>query len=62
MERDRDVYYRKWFNLRIDGKDIRAQCIDIEYEGDLGPLFLMKAKWGKKFWMTRREIRNNVIN
>ena len=63
MDRDRDVYYKKWFDLRIEGKNIRAQCIDIEFEGIQGPLFLMKGKgpFAQKFWLTRRELRQYTI-
>ncbi len=63
MDRDRDVFFKKWFNLRINGKAMRAQCVDIEYEGDLGPLFLMKQDgiFGKKFWLTRREIKGYTV-
>lgn len=55
-------YLNEWFDLQFDGKPRRAKCIDIEFEGELGPLFLMKTKYGKKFWMTRRELRENEAN
>ena len=53
----REQYLNRWFELDYDNKIQRAKCVDIEFESDLGPLFLMKTKWGKRFWMTRRELK-----
>lgn len=53
-------YYHQWFNVEVDGIIRRAKCIDIEFDGGLGPLFLMMYRNGETFWMTREEIKNNT--
>lgn len=56
------TYLNKWFAFDFNGTLRRAQCVDIEF-GDigLGPLFLMRSKYGNLFWLTRREINEHVI-
>lgn len=61
MAGEHNVYLNKWFNLDFNGTSRRAKCIDIEFEGDLGPLFLMKTKWGNKFWLTSRELKFHTV-
>jgi len=57
------TFLNSWFTLDFDGTIRRAQCIDIEFQTGLGPIFLMKTKFGNKFWLTRREIKDHeVIN
>lgn len=49
-------YKNGWFILDFNGALTRAKCIDIEFEGGLGPLFLMQTNYGDKFWATRKEL------
>lgn len=54
-------YKDKWYVLNFDGVIRRAKCIDIEFEGGLGPLFLMETSFGNRFWLTKREMKDHSI-
>lgn len=59
----RNKFLNQWFTFDFNGVIRRAQCIDIEFETDLGrPLFLMKSRLGNKFWLTRGEIEDHEVN
>lgn len=57
------TYINKWFNLDFNGTIRFAQCIDVEfgYLG-LGPLMLMQTRYGNKFWLTRKEFKEQSMN
>lgn len=57
---DKRRYKGKWYNLNFNGVLRRAKCVDIEFEGGLGPLFLMETSFGNKFWLTRRELNEHA--
>lgn len=52
-------YLNKWFDLNLGGIFRRAKVVDIEFEGGLGPLFLMKPNKGEKFWLTNKELKHH---
>ena len=54
-------YLNKWFSFSFDGTFRRAKCIDIEFESPVGPIFLMKTKFGNTFWLTRKEIKHHEV-
>lgn len=58
---DKQRYKEKWYFINIEGAICRAKCIDIEFEGGLGPLFLMETSFGNRFWLTRRELKDHEI-
>ena len=47
--------------LDFNGTIRRAKIIDIEFDGGLGPLFLCETKFGNRFWLTRRELKDHEI-
>lgn len=49
-------YLNKSFDIDFNGQHMFVKCIDIEFEGGLGPLFLMENHYGNKFWLTRKEM------
>lgn len=51
----------KWVVMEFNGKIRRAKCVDIEFETGIGPIFLMRTKYGNQFWLSRREIRESRI-
>ncbi len=54
-------YLNKWFILDFNGTIRRAKCIDIEFDGGLGPLFLMESGYGNIFWLTRKELKEHEV-
>lgn len=52
-----ECYIGKWFNVEFNDIVRLAKCIDIEFEGGLGPVFLMRTKRGYTFWLTRNEMK-----
>lgn len=55
-------YIGKWFDFDFNDGNIRtAKCIDIEFEGGFGPLFLMQTHRGNKFWLTRKEFAEHEM-
>lgn len=58
---DKKRYNGKWYVLNFNGVLSRAKCIDIEFEGGLGPLFLMETKFGNTFWLTRGELKDHAL-
>lgn len=56
---------RKFMNqlvtLDFNGYVVRGRVIDIEFEGGLGPVFLVATLRGNKFWLTREELREVEI-
>lgn len=47
--------------LDFNGYVVRGRVIDIEFEGGLGPVFLVATLRGNKFWLTREELREVEI-
>ncbi len=47
--------------LNFNGTIRKAKIEDIEFEGGLGPLFLMKTAFGNTFWLTRRELADHEV-
>ena len=54
-------YINQWFTFDFNGAIRRAQCIDIEFEGGLGPQFFFKTKYGNVFRLSRQEIRDHEV-
>lgn len=50
-------YMHRWFIFDFDGSVRRAKCIDIEFDGGLGPLFLFETSFGNRFWLTKKEMK-----
>lgn len=50
------AYKDRWFNVNVCETIVRAKCLDIEFEGGLGPMFLMETSAGFKFWVNRKEL------
>lgn len=48
--------------LNFNGTIRKAKIEDIEFEGGLGPLFLMKTAFGNTFWLTRRELADHEVD
>lgn len=60
--RKRRRFLNQWFTLNYYGTRLRAKCIDIEFETNIGkPLFLMQSKAGDRFWLTREEIKEHEL-
>jgi hypothetical protein len=55
----RKKFLNQPFKLDFNGTIRHAKCIDIEFDGGLGPLFLMKTAYGNTFWLTRRELKEH---
>lgn len=54
-------YLGKKFALHFEssGRTVYAQCEDIEFQTGIGPIFLMKTRYGNTFWLTRGEIKDH---
>lgn len=59
----RKKFLNEWFTLDFEdiGNYTRAQCIDIEFQTDIGPIFLMQTRYGNTFWLTRGEIKDHEV-
>lgn len=54
-------YLDRLVTLDINGFIVTARIVDIEFEGDLGPMFLIETKNKNRFWLTREELREVEI-
>lgn len=54
-------YLNQSFTFDFNGEIRKAKCIDIEFDGGLGPLFLMETKLGNRFWLTRSEMKDHEV-
>lgn len=59
--RNRRKWLNQWFTFNFDGTIRRAQCFDIEFEGNVGPQFFFKTKLGNIFRLSRQEIRDHEV-
>jgi hypothetical protein len=59
--KDRKKWLGEWFTLNFNGVIRRAKCIDIEFEGGLGPQFFFETKFGNVFRLSRQEIRDHQV-
>jgi hypothetical protein len=61
MSRRRDKFIDQWFIFDFNGSIRRAKCIDIEFEGGVGPQFFFKTNFGNTFRLSRREVEHHEI-
>lgn len=54
-------FINQWFTFNFDGTIRRAKCVDIEFEGGLGPQFFFESKLGNTFRLSRQEIRDHEV-
>jgi hypothetical protein len=58
----RTKFLNQWFTFDFNGTIRRAKCIDIEFDGGLGPQFFFETKLGNTFRLSRREVRDHEVS
>jgi hypothetical protein len=57
----RTKFYNQSFIFNFNGAIRKAKCVDIEFDGGLGPQFLFETSYGNKFWLSRKEIKDHEV-
>jgi hypothetical protein len=59
--RERKKFIDQWFIFNFDGTMRRAKCVDVEFEGGLGPIFFFETAFGNTFRLTRKEVKEHEV-